>query len=113
MAYKRVQEFFRAIDMSSNRFVGEILDSIGDLKGLNMLNLSNNIFTEHILSSLENLTKLESLDLFQNRLSGEILPQLAQLTFSNGSMFSITISLALYHIGSNLAHSKIVHWREI
>ena len=79
--YDNVPEFFRAIDMSNNRFVGEIPESIGDLKGLNMLNLSNNIFTGHIPSSLENLTKLESLDLSQNRLSGEIPQQLAQLTF--------------------------------
>ena len=79
--YYKVQEIFRAIDMSSNRFVGEILESIGDLKGLNMLNFSNNILTGHIPLSLGNLTELESLDLSQNRLSGEIPPQLAQLTF--------------------------------
>ncbi|KAL0006475.1 hypothetical protein SO802_014036 [Lithocarpus litseifolius] len=79
--YKKVQDFLRAIDMSSNRFVGEIPKSIGDLKDLNMLNLSNNILTGHIPVSLENLTQLESLDLSQNRLSGEIPPQLTQLTF--------------------------------
>ena len=67
--------------MSSNRFVGEIPKSIGDLKDLNMLNLSNNILTGHIPVSLENLTQLESLDLSQNRLSGEIPLQLTQLTF--------------------------------
>ena len=53
--YHKVQEIFRAIDMSSNRFVGEIPESIGDLKGLNMLNLSNNILTGHIPLSLGNL----------------------------------------------------------
>jgi hypothetical protein len=81
MEYDRVQEFFRAIDISSNMFVGEIPESIGDLKGLHMLNLSNNIFTGHIPPSLGNLMMLESLDLSQNRLSGEIPPQLTQLTF--------------------------------
>jgi hypothetical protein len=82
MVYSRVQEFFRAIDVSSNMFVGEIPESIGDLlKGLHMLNLSNNILSGHIPPSLGNLTTLESLDLSQNRLSGEIPPQLAQLTF--------------------------------
>ena len=79
--YDKVQEFFRAIDMSSNKFVGEIPESVGDLKVLNMLNLPNNIFTGHIPSSLANLTKLESLDLSQNRLSGEIPQQLTELTF--------------------------------
>uniref|UniRef100_A0A2N9H2V4 Leucine-rich repeat-containing N-terminal plant-type domain-containing protein n=1 Tax=Fagus sylvatica TaxID=28930 RepID=A0A2N9H2V4_FAGSY len=82
MVYSKVQESFRAIDISSNMFVGEIPESIGDLlKGLHMLNLSNNILTGHIPPSLGNLTMLESLDLSQNRLSGEIPPQLAQLTF--------------------------------
>uniref|UniRef100_A0A2N9GYY2 Leucine-rich repeat-containing N-terminal plant-type domain-containing protein n=1 Tax=Fagus sylvatica TaxID=28930 RepID=A0A2N9GYY2_FAGSY len=79
---RKVQEFFRAIDISSNMFVGEIPESIGDLlKGLHMLNLSNNILTGYIPPSLGNLMTLESLDLSQNRLSGEIPPQLAQLTF--------------------------------
>ena len=68
--YIKVQEFFRAIDISSNIFVGEIPESIGDLKGLHMLNLSNNILTGHIPPSFGNLTMLESLDLSQNRLSG-------------------------------------------
>ncbi|XP_030958439.1 receptor-like protein 9DC3 [Quercus lobata] len=79
--YNKAQHFFRAIDMSSNRFVGEIPKSIGDLKELNMLNLSNNFLTRHIPVSLGNLTQLESLDFSQNRLSGEIPPQLTQLTF--------------------------------
>ena len=79
--YNKVQDSFRAIDMSSNRFVGEIPKSIGDLRDLNMLNLSNNILTGYIPISLGNLTQLESLDLSQNRFSGEISPQLTQLTF--------------------------------
>ena len=79
--YNKVQDFFRAIDMSSNRFVGEIPKFIGDLKDLNMLNLSNNFLTGYIPVSLGNLTQLESLDLSQNRFLGEIPPQLTQLTF--------------------------------
>uniref|UniRef100_A0A2N9EIC9 Leucine-rich repeat-containing N-terminal plant-type domain-containing protein n=1 Tax=Fagus sylvatica TaxID=28930 RepID=A0A2N9EIC9_FAGSY len=82
MVYSKVQESFRAIDISSNMFVGEIPESVGDLlKGLHMLNLSNNILTGHIPPSLGNLMTLEALDLSQNRLSGEIPPQLVQLTF--------------------------------
>ena len=68
MAYDEVPEIFRVIDVSSNRFVGEIPNFIGDLKGLQMLNLSNNFLTGHIPPSLGNLTMLESLDLYQNRL---------------------------------------------
>ena len=72
MVYHKVQQSFRAIDMSSNKFVGEIPASVGDLKGLHMLNISNNILTAHVPPSLGNLTKLESLDLSQNKLSREI-----------------------------------------
>ncbi|KAM3731220.1 hypothetical protein ACB098_12G146400 [Castanea mollissima] len=79
--YTKIIEFFIAIDLSCNRFEGEIPDSIGTLKALHTLNLSNNILTGHIPSSIGNLTRLESLDLSQNKLSGEIPQQLVQLTF--------------------------------
>jgi Leucine-rich repeat (LRR) protein len=81
MFYEKVQELFIAIDLSSNRFVGEIPEFIGNLNGVQLLNLSNNALTGHIPSSLGNLTELEALDLSQNKLSGEIPQQLTQLTF--------------------------------
>jgi hypothetical protein len=81
MFYEKVQELFTAIDFSSNKFLGEIPKSIGNLKGAQLLNLSNNYLTGHIPSSLGNLTELEALDLSQNKLSGEIPQQLTQLTF--------------------------------
>ena len=81
VVYEKVLGVFTAIDFSSNRFVGEILESIGNLKGVQSLNLSNNALTGHIPSSLGNLTELEALDLSQNKLSGEISQQLTQLTF--------------------------------
>jgi hypothetical protein len=61
--YEKVLEVFTAIDFSSNRFVGEIPVSIGNLKGALLLNLSNNNLTCHIPSSLGNLVELEALDL--------------------------------------------------
>ncbi|XP_030958772.1 receptor-like protein 7 [Quercus lobata] len=79
--YQKIQDHLVAIDLSSNKFDGEISEVIGNLKGLHLLNISNNILTGPIPSSLENLTELESLDLSQNRLLGEIPPQLLQLTF--------------------------------
>ncbi|KAK4596537.1 hypothetical protein RGQ29_014543 [Quercus rubra] len=79
--YQKIQDHLVAIDLSSNKFDGEISEVIGSLKGLHLLNISNNILTGHIPSSLENLTELESLDISQNRLSGEIPSQLLQLTF--------------------------------
>ena len=70
-----------AIDLSGNRFEGEIPKIIGNLKALRMLNLSNNVLTSSIPSSLVNLKNLESLDLSQNMLVGEIPSQLVELTF--------------------------------
>ncbi|KAL7218657.1 hypothetical protein ACSBR2_011840 [Camellia fascicularis] len=79
--YPKIQKAFIAIDLSNNKFGGEIPESLGRLNGLQMLNLSNNNLTSFIPSSLANLTELESFDLSQNLLSGEIPQQLIQLTF--------------------------------
>ncbi|XP_059449544.1 putative receptor like protein 25 [Corylus avellana] len=79
--YEKVQELFIAIDFSSNIFVGEIPESVGNLKGAQLLNLSNNALTGHIPSSLKNLVEMGSLDLSQNKFSGDIPQQLTQLTF--------------------------------
>lgn len=76
------------IDLSSNKFDGEIPESIGGLVGLYSLNLSNNALTGPILTSLANLTQLEALDLSQNKLLGEIPQQLTQLTFL--AVFSVS-----------------------
>ncbi|KAF3457973.1 hypothetical protein FNV43_RR02635 [Rhamnella rubrinervis] len=74
-------KIFVSIDISNNRFDGEIPSSIGKLQSLIMLNLSSNNFTGTIPSSLGNLRRLESLDLSRNKLSGRIPQQLANLTF--------------------------------
>ncbi|XP_030960680.1 receptor-like protein 32 isoform X2 [Quercus lobata] len=66
----KILTIFTAIDLSNNRFYGEIPNSVGNLKGLILLNLSSNSFIGHVPSSLGNLTSLESLDLSQNKLSG-------------------------------------------
>ena len=79
--YSRIQDFFVAIDLSGNKFEGEIPKIVGNLKALHMLNLSNNVLIGFIPSSLATLTNLESLDLSQNMLVGEIPPQLVELTF--------------------------------
>jgi Leucine-rich repeat (LRR) protein len=81
MFYEKVQELFTAVDMSSNRFFGEIPNSIENLRGCHLLNLSNNILTGHIPPSLGNLVELETLDLSRNKLSGEIPQELTQLNF--------------------------------
>ncbi|KAF3457438.1 hypothetical protein FNV43_RR02096 [Rhamnella rubrinervis] len=77
----KVLKIFISIDLSNNKFDGEIPSSIGKLQSLVMLNLSSNNFTGIIPSSLGNLSELESLDLSRNKLSGRIPQQLANLTF--------------------------------
>ncbi|EXB79426.1 Receptor-like protein 12 [Morus notabilis] len=81
MQYERVQEVFTVIDLSSNRFHGDIPECMGELQRLQVLNLSNNMLTGSIPSSISSLTQLESLDLSVNKLSGKIPQQLVQLTF--------------------------------
>ncbi|BBG99880.1 receptor like protein 6 [Prunus dulcis] len=82
LKYERIPYHLTLIDLSSNRFEGEIPEGpIGNLRGLVLLNLSNNYLTGHIPSSLGDLAALESLDLSQNQLSGRIPSNLAQLTF--------------------------------
>ena len=81
MELVKILTIFTSIDLSNNRFHGEILDTMGMLKGLIVLNLSSNSFTGHIPSSLGNLVELESLDLSRNKISGEIPHQLLSLTF--------------------------------
>jgi hypothetical protein len=65
MVYLKIIEVFTVIDLSSNKFNGNIPEFIGDLNGFQLLNLSNNNLTNHIPLSLGNLTTLESLDLSQ------------------------------------------------
>ncbi|KAG5551569.1 hypothetical protein RHGRI_009842 [Rhododendron griersonianum] len=79
--YEKIQSVFVAVDLSDNKFSGEIPESLGSLCGLQALNISENNLTGIILSSFANLTDLESLDLSQNLLSGEIPQQLTKLTF--------------------------------
>ena len=64
--YSRIQDFFVAIDLSGNKFEGEIPKIVGNLKALYKLNLSNNVLTGFVPSSLTTLTNLKSLDLSQN-----------------------------------------------
>nr|XP_017251210.1 PREDICTED: receptor-like protein 12 [Daucus carota subsp. sativus] len=80
--YNKISNIFTAIDLSSNKFTGQVPESLGSLKALQLLDLSNNDLTGSIPPSLGNLTQLESLDLSRNKLSGVIPQQLAaQLNF--------------------------------
>ncbi|GAB2240824.1 hypothetical protein Droror1_Dr00021342 [Drosera rotundifolia] len=70
-----------SVDLSKNRLVGKVPDSIGNLTGLQYLDLSYNNLTGGIPFSFSDLAQLLSLDLSHNRLSGEIPQGLTQLSF--------------------------------
>uniref|UniRef100_A0A2C9V2I0 Leucine-rich repeat-containing N-terminal plant-type domain-containing protein n=1 Tax=Manihot esculenta TaxID=3983 RepID=A0A2C9V2I0_MANES len=77
----RIQTLLTTIDLSGNKFTGEIPQSIGKLKALKLLNFSHNQLTGNIQPSLRELSNLESLDLSSNFLVGRIPMQLTGLTF--------------------------------
>ncbi|KAL7196052.1 hypothetical protein ACSBR1_036140 [Camellia fascicularis] len=77
----RILTIFTTIDLSHNKFRGEIPNVKGKLHGLRLFNLSHNNLIGNIPSSLGNLCLLELLDLSSNQLSGKIPSQLTSLTF--------------------------------
>ncbi|XP_071726870.1 receptor-like protein Cf-9 homolog [Rutidosis leptorrhynchoides] len=72
---------YTILDLSNNRFEGEIPNIIGSLTSLIVLNISHNKLIGRIPLSLGKLSKIESLDLSWNQLTGEIPRSLADLTF--------------------------------
>ncbi|XP_042478859.1 receptor-like protein 35 [Macadamia integrifolia] len=81
MELVRILTIYTALDLSNNRFQGEIPKVIGELTSLVVLNMSHNDLVGQIPSSIGNMAELESLDLSQNKLSGQIPRQLTNLTF--------------------------------
>ncbi|KAG5244693.1 receptor protein [Salix suchowensis] len=76
-----ILRYMSAVDLSCNRFTGEIPPEWGNLSGIFALNLSQNNLTGLIPSSFSNLKQIESLDLSHNNLNGRIPAQLIELTF--------------------------------
>ncbi|KAM7481591.1 hypothetical protein LguiB_006174 [Lonicera macranthoides] len=77
---EKILTAFTTVDMSNNKFEGEILNYIGNLRSLRELNLSHNKLVGRIPPLLAKLSVLESLDLSSNQLKGEIPQQLKGLT---------------------------------
>ncbi|XP_062079011.1 receptor-like protein 9DC3 [Humulus lupulus] len=101
--YKEIQNIIAVINLSNNKFDGEIPEIIGKLKGLYSLDLSNNRLKGVIPSSLGNLRGLESLDLSQNELSREIPSELDRLSFLgyfNVSYNHLSGSIPQYHLST-------------
>ncbi|XP_038699733.1 receptor-like protein 45 [Tripterygium wilfordii] len=68
------------IDLSCNRFSGEIPIEFGNFSNVRSLNLSHNNLIGLIPATFSNLKQLESLDLSYNDLNGRIPPQLIEVT---------------------------------
>lgn len=100
LEYLFIQSYLKLMDLSCNKFEGQIPELLGNLQGLGTLNLSNNILTGPIPSSLGNLSTLDALDLSHNKLSGEIPPQLTQLNFLG------SFSVAHNHLSGSIPHGK-------
>ncbi|PKI35136.1 hypothetical protein CRG98_044487 [Punica granatum] len=96
MELVRIQIALSLIDLSCNRFQGEIPRVIGNLQSLKGLNLSHNNLRGVIPSSLGNLTQLEWLDLSSNNFAGEIPAALVNLT-----------SIAIFNVSSNQLTGQI------
>jgi Leucine-rich repeat (LRR) protein len=81
MAMIKIPTIFVSMDLSRNKFEGEIPNVIGELHDLIGLNLSHNRLTGHIPQSMGNLTNLEWLDLSSNMLTSQIPAELTNLDF--------------------------------
>ncbi|KAJ9553239.1 hypothetical protein OSB04_017284 [Centaurea solstitialis] len=71
---------YTIVDLSHNKFDGEIPNEIVSLNSLKVLNLSHNNLNGRIPYTLGNLSEIESLDLSWNQLTGEIPQSLASIT---------------------------------
>jgi hypothetical protein len=76
---EKISIAFANINLSQNKFEGEISNVIGELHALKGLNLSHNRLTGPIPQSIGNLSNLESLDLSSNMLTGVIPSELTNL----------------------------------
>ncbi|XP_034896366.1 cuscuta receptor 1 isoform X1 [Populus alba] len=76
-----ILRYMSVMDLSCNRFTGEIPTEWGNLSGIYSLNLSQNNLNGLIPPSFFNLKQIESLDLSHNNLNGRIPEQLVELKF--------------------------------
>ncbi|KOM46442.1 hypothetical protein LR48_Vigan07g014600 [Vigna angularis] len=81
LLFERIPINFVSIDLSGNKFEGQIPNVIGELQALRGLNLSHNRLCGTIPKSMGNLTILESLDLSSNMLTGSIPTEFLNMNF--------------------------------
>ncbi|KAH9651593.1 hypothetical protein KPL70_026807 [Citrus sinensis] len=81
LTFKAVLRLLTNIDLSNNKFSGEIPAEITVLRELQSLNLSHNFFSGRIPENIGAMALLESLDFSSNRLEGEIPKNTVNLVF--------------------------------
>ncbi|WVY90963.1 hypothetical protein V8G54_036477 [Vigna mungo] len=81
LLFERIPINFVSIDLSGNKFEGQIPKVIGELQALTGLNLSHNRLSGTIPQSMGNLRVLESLDLSSNMLTGSIPTEFLNMNF--------------------------------
>ncbi|OMO57868.1 hypothetical protein COLO4_35037 [Corchorus olitorius] len=96
MELLKIFTMLTTIDLSNNKFQGEIPVVIGKLNSLKGLNLSHNNLSGCIPSSIGDLVSLEWLDLSSNKLVGKIPQSLVDLTY-----------LQVLNLSKNQLHGQI------
>ena len=81
MTLNKIPRNFVTIDLSQNKFEGQIPYVIGELHSLRGLNFSHNRLSGLIPKSIGYLTNLESLDISSNMFTGSIPTELTNLNF--------------------------------
>ncbi|KAJ9540184.1 hypothetical protein OSB04_026690 [Centaurea solstitialis] len=82
-SYNTILYLVTALDLSGNKFSGDIPNKLTDLMGLRYLNLSGNKLTGRIPKNIGDMQLLESLDLSSNLLQGGIPLSVSNMTFLN------------------------------
>ncbi|GJV07032.1 leucine-rich repeat-containing protein [Tanacetum coccineum] len=72
MTFTQLLVDYTIVDVSNNKFEGEIPNVIGSLKSLIAMNLSHDNLNGEIPNALGNILRIESLDLSWNQLTGHI-----------------------------------------
>nr|XP_027125665.1 receptor-like protein EIX2 [Coffea arabica] len=83
LVYQSTLYLVNSIDLSSNKFRGNIPAELTSLFRLGTLNLSMNGLTGPIPETIGRLERIETLDLSMNKLTGRIPQSMAALTFLN------------------------------
>ncbi|EEE52956.1 hypothetical protein OsJ_35597 [Oryza sativa Japonica Group] len=96
MTFSKILTSLVLIDVSNNKFHGNIPAGIEELVLLHGLNMSHNVLTGPIPTQFGKLDNLETLDLSSNKLSGEIPQELASLNF-----------LSILNLSYNMLDGKI------